>query len=56
MLVHEFWQIFLIIHELHQVLLHDSVLIGGSLKTGLLTNPIPTYTFVVNDLINALTM
>ena len=56
MLVHELRHIFLIIHELHQVLLHDGVLIGGCLKTGLLTHPIPTHTFVINDLIDTLTM
>ena len=56
MLIHEFRHIFLIIHELHQVRLHYSVLISGSLKTGLLTHPVATHAFVINDLIDTLSM
>ena len=54
MLVHELWHIFFIIHKLHQVLLHDSVLVRCSLETGQRTQTISSHSFIFIDLVDAL--
>ena len=53
-LIHELRHVFFIIHELNQVLLHDCVLVRGSLEPGQWTHPIAAYTFVFIDLVDTL--